>query len=63
MHRSGNILPHACLEEGHKILDLGSIKLTKSCCQRDGLERPKQEYIFVGSAADDKRIGETKGTT
>lgn len=61
-HLSGNILPHMRLEEGHKILDLGSIKLTKSCCQTDVLECPKQEYIFVGSAADDKRISETKGT-
>lgn len=62
IHLSGNILPHMCLEKGHKILDWGSTKLDKSCCQTDVLECPKQEHIFVGSAADGKRISEKKGT-
>lgn len=59
---SGGILPHVCLEKGHKILDSGSIKLDKSCCQTDVLECPKQEHVFVGSAADNKRISGKKGT-
>lgn len=33
IHLSGNIFPPVCLEKGHKILDSGSIKLDKFCCQ------------------------------